>query len=244
MLYEQLLQRAWVDSAAPQAGYPYDLAAVRALRHQPLAFHAQVTYLVGENGTGKSTLLEAMAVALGFNPEGGTRHLRFATRDTHSSLVDHIRLSKGRRARRGYFVRAESFYNLASAVDQVQVSDFYGGTSLHDMSHGEAFLALAANHFRNDGLFLLDEPEAGLSPARQLSVLSLIHDAVQQGSQFVIATHSPFIMAYPQAWVYWLDSAGVRRLSYDDTEHVQITRDFLASPNRMLRHLFDGDADP
>lgn len=172
-------------------------------------------------------------MALGFNPEGGTRHLRFSTRDTHSDLVDHIRLSRGRRAHRGYFVRAESFYNLASAVDEVGVVDYYGGTSLHAQSHGESFFALAAHHFLNDGLFVLDEPEAGLSPARQLSVLALIHEAAQAGSQFVVATHSPILMAYPQAWIYWLDGQGVRRVNYDDTEHVRITRDFLASPDQF-----------
>jgi len=223
---------------APEAGYPYDLPVVRALR-RPLRFHPKVTYLIGENGTGKSTLLEAIAEALGFNPEGGTRNLRFSTRDTHSGLSEYVHVARGQSVHRGYFFRAESFYNVASALDDIGATEWYGGRSLHEQSHGEAFLTLAATQFRGDGVFLLDEPEAALSPGRQLSVLTLLHDSVRAGSQYVIATHSPILMAYPDSWIYVLTEAGLTRTAYDDTEHVQITRNFLASPARTLRHLFE-----
>ena len=238
----QCLQEAWLDADAPDQGYPYDLPVVRALKKTPLSFHPNLTYLVGENGTGKSTLLEALAVVLGFNPEGGTRNLRFSTRDTHSDLAHYLHVAKGRRARRGYFFRAESFYNVATAIDEIGVTEFYGDRSLHAQSHGESFLSLAVNQFGGDGLFILDEPEAALSPGRQLSVLTILHQSIQAGSQYVIATHSPILMAYPDSWIYSLTESGLARTEYDDTEQVRITRNFLANPDRMMRHLFDNDS--
>ena len=237
--YEQFLREAWIESDAPVRGYPWDLPAVRALRNDPLSFHPKVTYLVGENGTGKSTLLEALAVALGFNPEGGTRNLRFSTHETHSDLGEYLHVARGRSAHRGYFFRAESFYNVATAIDNIGVTEYYGGRSLHEQSHGESFLSLAVNQFRNDGVFLLDEPEAALSPGRQLSVLTLIHQSIEAGSQYVIATHSPILMAYPDSWIYSLTESGFARITYDETEHVQITRNFLANPARMMKYLFE-----
>ncbi|MDR2930591.1 MAG: AAA family ATPase [Propionibacteriaceae bacterium] len=239
MLYDQYLQDVRLEADAPNVGFPYALPVVSGLRHTPLLFHPKMTFLVGENGSGKSTLLEAIAMILGFNPEGGTKNLRFSTRDTHSDLRMHLRIGKGRRARRGFFFRAESFYNVASAIDDINGTEAYGGRSLHLQSHGESFLTLAANQFSDHGLFLLDEPEAALSPGRQLSVLSLIHQSILQGSQYVMATHSPILMAYPDAWIYHLTDRGLERVDYDDTEHVQITRNFLASPTRMMRHLLD-----
>ena len=237
-MHDQCLIEAYLDEDTPRDGFPYDLPVVQAIRREPLRFHPAVTYLIGENGTGKSTLMEAVAAQLGFNPEGGTRNIRFSTRDTHSTLSDHLRVAKGKRARRGYFFRAESFYNVASAIDDLGVLDYYGGRSLHAQSHGESFLALAANQFGSDGLYLLDEPEAALSAGRQLTILTLIHRSVLSGSQYVIATHSPILMAYPDSWIYQLSDTGLERVAYDDTEHVQITRNFLASPARMMRHLF------
>ena len=228
-----------MDQSAPTHGYPFDLPVVKALRESPIEFHPKVTYLVGENGTGKSTLLEAIAVALGFNAEGGTTNLKFSTRDTHSDLEIYLRVSRGKKPRRDFFFRAESFYNVASALDDINATEYYGDRSLHAQSHGESFLTLARAKFKYDGLFLLDEPEAALSPARQLTILSIIHQAVEDRCQYVIATHSPILMAYPDSWIYSLNEEGLSRVEYDDTEHVQITRNFLACPSRMMRYLFN-----
>ncbi|NML34724.1 AAA family ATPase [Paraburkholderia antibiotica] len=225
--------------------YPFNLPAIRSLG--TLELHPKVTYFVGENGSGKSTLLEALAVSMGYNAEGGSRDLRFQTRDTHSGLHDRLRVSKGfRRPRTGYFLRAESFYNVASSLDQIEedpltagVLASYGGRSLHAQSHGESFLSLVMNRFGPEGLYLLDEPEAALSPQRQLVMLARLHQLVRQQSQFVIATHSPILMAYPDAWIYQFGADGIQRIDYEDTEHYRITRDFLANPQRMLNVLLE-----
>jgi predicted ATPase len=234
--------------------FPFSLPAVRGL--DALDLHPAVTFLVGENGSGKSTLLEAIAVALGFNPEGGTRNFRFGTRDSHSELHHYLRLSKGiARPRDGFFLRAESFFNVATEIERLDkepsmgppVIDSYGGKSLHEQSHGESFLALMTHRFGGQGLYLLDEPEAALSPQRQLAVLSLLHDLVRDNSQFVIATHSPILMAYPEAFIYHLSPDAVERIEYEQTEHYRVTRDFLLHPQRMLNVLLDrsdeGDED-
>ncbi|MCE9576802.1 MAG: AAA family ATPase [Deltaproteobacteria bacterium] len=220
--------------------YPFAIPAIRTL--ESLALHPQVTFLVGENGSGKSTLIEAIAQAAGFNAEGGSKNFSFATRPESSALKDALRLVRGmRRERDGFFLRAESFYNAATYVDETGASG-YGDRSLHAQSHGESFLALANHRFRGDGLYLLDEPEAALSPSRQLSLLKIIDQLVRQrGSQFVIATHSPILMAYPRATIYALGVDGAAPIAYEDTEHFQLTRDFLASPARFFRHLFDAD---
>ena len=215
--------------------YPFSLPAVRALHH--LDFHPKVTFLVGENGSGKSTLLEAIAVSLGFNAEGGSKHFNFSTHASHSPLHAHLRLARGVRAPRdGFFLRAESFFNVATEVLNrgPDLIDSYGGKSLHAQSHGESFLALMMHRFRGQGLYLLDEPEAALSPQRQLSMLSLMHELVTDRSQFIIATHSPILMAYPDARIYACSDTGIRRVAYEDTEHYQVMHDFLANPKRML----------
>jgi predicted ATPase len=170
------LKRAEVPSFD---AYPFSLPAVRHL--EVLELHPCVTYVVGENGSGKSTLLEAIAVAWGFNPEGGTRNFRFGTRQSHSELHEYLRIAKGvRRPRDGFFLRAESFFNVATEIDRLDVVDSYGGRSLHEQSHGEAFLALMMNRFGGEGLYILDEPEAALSPQRQLTALARIHQLVHQ----------------------------------------------------------------
>ena len=226
--------------------YPFCLPAVRSL--ETLELHPKVTFLVGENGSGKSTLLEAIAVSLGFNPEGGTKNFRFGTRRSHSELHAFIRVAKGfRRPKDGFFLRAESFFNVATEIENLDaepsfgppVINAYGGRSLHEQSHGESFLALMMNRFGADGIYILDEPEAALSPQRQLSVLSRIHDLVNTNSQFIVATHSPLLMAYPESWIYSCSASGLSRVRYQDTEHYQVSRDFLANPERMLKVLLE-----
>lgn len=234
------------DRVVSFAKYPFSLAAVKNLER--LDFHPKVTFFAGENGSGKSTLLEAIAVAFGFNPEGGTRNFNFSTRATHSELNDYIRLIKGtKRPGDGFFLRAESFYNVASNIEDINDDGFgppliesYGGVSLHEQSHGESFFAVFLNRFGGRGLYILDEPEAALSPMRQLSMLTRMHELVGMDSQFIIATHSPIIMAYPDADIYWIDE-GFRKVKYEETEHYQVTRGFLNNRDRMLGILLGKD---
>ena len=224
--------------------YPFNLPAIRTLEY--LELHPSITYVVGENGSGKSTLLEAIAVSMGFNAEGGSKNFSFGTHASHSSLHRYLRIAKGfRRPRTGYFLRAESFYNVASEIDKLdaepvnasRIIDGYGGVSLHKQSHGESFLSLMTKRFQGQGLYILDEPEAALSPQRQLAVLSRLHDLVMQGSQFIIATHSPILMAYPDASIFQCNKEGISPVAYEDTEHYLVMRDFLANPQRMLKEL-------
>ena len=240
------VQSIFLRNPLPEGSYLSGIPAVAWLREHRLDLDAPVTFLVGENGSGKSTLLEAIAVAGGFNPEGGTRNFNFSTRDTHSHLGEYLTLSRCRYPRDGFFLRAESFYNVASNIDQMDESpsfgprliDSYGGVSLHQQSHGESFLRLVQNRFGGHGLYLLDEPEAALSPARQLTLLGQMRLLVEADSQFIVATHSPILMAYPGARIYLLDEAGVRPVAYRETEHYQLTRRFLEDPERMFRYLF------
>lgn len=220
--------------------YPFSLPALRSFEHVEL--HPKITFLIGENGSGKSTLLEAIAIALGFNAEGGSKNFNFGTRRSHSELHEYLRIAKGfRQPKDGFFLRAESFFNVATEIENIGdgLIGSYGGRSLHEQSHGESFLALMTHRFGGQGLYLLDEPEAALSPQRQLAVLSRVHDLVLDDSQFVIATHSPILMAYPDACIYRCGPEGIAQVAYEDTEHFLVTRDFLANPERMLRVLLD-----
>lgn len=226
--------------------YPFNIPAIGGLT--TIEFDRPVTFFIGENGAGKSTLLEAIAVGMGLNPEGGSRNFKFATRDSHSSLGDFLRLSRSvRRVRDSYFLRAESYYNVATEIEALDrepsfgppVINSYGGKSLHEQSHGESFFALFMNRLRGNGLYFFDEPEAALSPTRQLSFLSRLHDLVKEGSQFLIATHSPILLAYPDAAIHVLDDGPPRRIEYRDTEHYGVTRTFLNDTERMLDILLD-----
>lgn len=218
--------------------YPFTLPVIRNL--DDLEFHPQVTFIIGENGTGKSTLLEAIAVAWGFNPEGGTRNFTFSTRSSHSELHEYIRLIRGvKKPKDGFFLRAESFYNLATEIDDLQVSDFYGARSLHEQSHGEAFFAIFMNKFKGNGLYILDEPEAALSPMRQMAMLSRINDLVQQRSQFIIATHSPIIIGYPHATILQISNNRIDVVEYEKTEHYIVMKEFINNRKKMLAILLD-----
>jgi len=224
--------------------YPYCLKAVSGL--EELELHPNVTFLIGENGSGKSTLLEGVAAAYGFNPEGGGRNFNFSTMETHSVLSDSLRLTKGvQKPKDGFFLRAESFYNVASNIDELDEGGFsppiigaYGGVSLHKQSHGESFMALLLNRFGGRGVYILDEPEAALSPTRQLALLRRLHELVTEDSQFIIATHSPILMSYPHSVIYCLDR-DYEVTGYEETEHFEVMRSFLNNPEGMLRYLLE-----
>jgi predicted ATPase len=234
-LVELRLMRETVPSFAE---YPFTIPAINGL--DTLTVNHPVTFLIGENGAGKSTLLEAIAARWGLNPEGGTRNFNFSTRASHSSLYNHLRLSRStRRARDAFFLRAESYFNVATEIDNRDVTEFYGGKSLHEQSHGESFFALFMNRLGGDGFYLFDEPEAALSPSRQLAFLSRMHDLVQAGSQFIIATHSPILMAYPNAQILLLADGPPLPVAYRDTEHYTVTRNFLLRTEQMLDVLLD-----
>ncbi|WP_237391865.1 AAA family ATPase [Paenibacillus dendrobii] len=230
--------------------YPFSLPAVHDF--YSLSFQKPVTFIVGENGSGKSTLLEAMAIAWGFNPEGGTKNFSFETQASHSELHQYIRLARGViRPKDGFFFRAESYYNVATNIDQLDaeeggppspaIRDSYGGKSLHEQSHGESFFATFMHRFGGRGLYLMDEPEAALSPLKQLSMLSRMHQLVSKQSQFVIATHSPILMSYPHAEIWLLDETGMRQVELEDTDHYIITKKMMNDREQMLNILLEED---
>jgi predicted ATPase len=207
-----------------------------------LELHPHVTYLVGENGSGKSTVLEAIAVAAGMNAEGGSSSFAFSTRASHSELGQALRLVRGgRRPRTDFFLRAESLFTAATYLEALPDDSLapYGGVSLHEQSHGESFLAVIINRFGRDGFYLLDEPEAALSTQNCLTLLRRVHELVGQDSQFIIATHSPLVLAYPDATIYSCQPGGVETVAYEDTDPVRLTQSFLEARERFLDQLFD-----
>lgn len=229
----------------PADSYTLAIPALRSLEN--LDFPCPVTFFTGENGSGKSTLLEAVAVAYGFNPEGGTRNFHFSTRDTHSDFSSALRLRKGvKKPQDGFFLRAESFYNVASKVDdyaaesigRINYLDYYGGRSLHCQSHGESFLALMQNRFHGNSIFILDEPEAALSPQRQLTALLMIGRLAKEGSQFIIATHSPILLGLPGAQNLCFDDGDLHPITYEETEVYQVMEMFINSRKVLLEKLF------
>ncbi len=220
--------------------YAFNLPSLR--NFSKLDLHPRVTFFVGENGSGKSTLLEAIAIANGLNPEGGSRNMVFATRESHSELHNALKVRRYHAlVPDAWFMRAESLFNVATEIENLGVQSSYGSRSLHEQSHGEAFMSLVESRF-SQGLYFLDEPEAALSPQRQLEFLVLLHSLVQKDSQLVIATHSPIIMSYPHATIYSFSEKGILPVAYEDTEHFRVTRNFLESPGRMLMYLL-GDSE-
>ena len=251
MISELFITSVGLREELPKGCYLRDLAVVRSLREMgSLPITKRVTFLVGENGVGKSTLIEAIAVHQGFNPEGGTINFRFSTNDSHSELHNYLRITRGVGVRKdGFFLRAESFYNVASNIDELDavpafsagIVESYGGVSLHRQSHGESFMALVENRFGGDGLYILDEPEAALSPSRLLELMCHIRRLEKRNSQFIISTHSPILMAYPGAEVLQLTEKGIHSVSFRDTEHYRLSRQFLNDPERMCEYLFAGE---
>ncbi|MBD5140212.1 MAG: AAA family ATPase [Ruminococcus sp.] len=242
------IEEVKLNKALPRSSYLSKLPAVKNLsKLGSIAFDSDVTFIVGENGSGKSTLLEAIAVAAGFNPEGGTRNFGFGTYDSHSELSSYITLSRGAYPRDGFFLRAESFYNLASYIEEIDnlpaaappVIGGYGGVSLHEQSHGESFLAVIKNRFGGNGLYILDEPEAALSPTGIMSLMVVMHDLAEKNSQFIISTHSPILTAYPNALIYELTESGINRTPYKETGNYIITKRFLNDPEKMIKKLFE-----
>jgi predicted ATPase len=229
----KLLQENSYNSNA----YPFSIPALQQLNE--LDFKKPVTFFVGENGSGKSTLMEAIADLCGFNTAGGGRNNTYDLEASEAALSDHIRLSWLPKVTKGFFLRAESFYHFASHIDDIGSIQAYGGKSLHHQSHGEAFLSLFQNRFGGKAIYLLDEPEAALSPQRQLTFLRIIHDLEKTGEvQFIIATHSPILLGYPGAEILHFSEEGIRSVDYEETEHYQITRGFLENREGYLKHLF------
>jgi len=228
--------------------YPFSLNIIKNLKD--ISFTSQVTFFVGENGAGKSTILEAIAHKAGFGPEGGSKNIHFKTTEerTYSGtqkLAEQLTLSWRLKPQNGYFFRAESFFNVANHLDYLErecagkAYGPYGGKSLHEQSHGESFLSFFQNRLGRAGFFIFDEPEAALSPQRQLSLMVIINEVCKNpNSQFIIATHSPIILAYPEATIYSCDSNIIEKIDYNDTKHYQTTKQFLDNPARYLYHLF------
>lgn len=239
------LDREGLENAYLPAGEEYvrSLPVVRQLGRLELS---EVTFFVGENGTGKSTLIEAIALCCGFNAEGGSKNFSFSTRSSHSELYKFLNLSRtNRRPRDGYFLRAESFFNVATELESLDAQpaaspkliEGYGGRSLHEMSHGESFFSLMMNRFFGNGLYILDEPEAALSPSRVMAMLTLMRDLCERDSQFIISTHSPILLAYPGARIYELSDSAINEVSYRETSTYRTMKQFLDQPERMAKYL-------
>lgn len=223
----------------PDDSYLNNIPSINHIQSgNPLKFKQNVTFFVGENGSGKSTILEAIAVNCGFNAEGGSKNFCFSTRETTYELADCFKIARKAYPKDGFFLRSESFYNVASNIEEIGVTG-YGDHSLHEQSHGESFLSLFLNRFRGKGLYILDEPEAALSPTRQMTLISRMNELVEQDSQFIISTHSPILLAYPEADIYELTETGIKKVEYEDTELYLLYSEFLKSPDRILRHLLD-----
>lgn len=218
--------------------YPFDIESIRSI--ESMSFENSVTFFVGENGSGKSTLIESIARKCGFGIQGGNKdyYYDYDSRDD-TSLSSIMRLSWLPKVTDGFFLRGESVFNLASRVDDWGMNAYYGYESIHTRSHGQAFMMILEHQFKKKGIYILDEPESALSPQRQLAFLSFMDRFIKEtGSQFIIATHSPIIMAYPDASIYSFDDGEIRKVGYEETDHYQITRNFLDNRERTFKYLF------
>lgn len=233
------------ENIADFGSYPFNLPFFKTT--DKLQFHPEVTYFVVENGTGKSSLIEAIAILSGFNPEGGSTNFNFNTRASHSKLHSYLRTSRSVNSHTdGFFLRSESFFNVATEIERMDeepggrpIIDSYGGKSLHEQSHGEAFWALFLNRFSGNGLYILDEPEAALSPTRQMAMLLRIRELVKLNSQFIIATHSPILIAYPNAVIYEFSEQGIEVKKYAETELFKVYKHFFTDTNDLVKYLLN-----
>lgn len=236
----QFIQRVLINWDKIEArSYLRDIEAINGLT--TLEFTNPITFFVGENGSGKSTMLEALAIASGFNPEGGTKNYSFSTYDSHSELCNAMRISKGfRQAKWGYFLRAESFYNVATKEEEYSDSE-HPSKKYHEKSHGESFLALVQQQMRPNGLYFLDEPEAALSPQRQLTLLMEIYNSARTGSQFIIVTHSPILLGIPGAEILTFDDENIHSCTYEETDSYQVMEMFLNNREQLLKRLLNSE---
>jgi len=229
-----------IKSEQTPEGFPYTIPSIFELKE--LSFDKPVTFFVGENGSGKSTLLEAIAVNLGLNAEGGSRNFNFRTTESHSQLYENLKIIRGhKRPKDSYFLRAESFYNVATEIDEIKddILKYYGNKSLHTISHGESFMTILEKRLFGNGLYLFDEIESALSPSRQMQALAHMHSLVNRNSQFIIATHSPILLSYPNAVIYEFSEKGIQATEYENTEAYRVTKDYLTNYKHMQKLLFD-----
>jgi predicted ATPase len=238
---DQYISSVCYKGGLPKNSYLRDLPIVKFLVDgNDISFENSVTFFAGENGSGKSTIIEALAVGLGFNSEGGSKNFNFSTRETSYELCNSLTIARRRIPKDGYFLRAESFFNVATNVEELGVTG-YGESSLHEQSHGESFLALFQNRFWGNGLYILDEPEAALSPLSQMALLSKIHELVNNNSQLIIATHSPILLSYPGAAIFQLNADGLTRVSYEESDVYNMYKDFILDYEHTLHYLLNKD---